>query len=131
MIGETGRGRMPKWRPFTWVIVIINVLFLVWIVAGVAGLADECADEAANLRDACEAGTAVGATIGVGIIIGLWAFVDVILGVLWLVTKPKARPCPVCGNDVRKGEVICRRCGYDFRTGVAPRQGPPGMPPPP
>jgi hypothetical protein len=28
---------MPKWRPFTWVIVVINVLFLVWIVAGLAG----------------------------------------------------------------------------------------------
>jgi hypothetical protein len=122
---------MPKWRPFTWVIVIINVLFLVWIVAGVAGLADECADEVGDLQEACEAGTAVGATIGVGIIIGLWAFVDVILGVLWLVTKPKTRPCPVCANDVKKGDVTCRRCSYDFRTGTSPRGAAPPVPPPP
>lgn len=32
MIG--GGNVMPKWRPFTWVIVVINVLFLIWIIAG-------------------------------------------------------------------------------------------------
>lgn len=126
---------MPKWRPFTWVILIINVLFLVWIIAGVAGVAGECANEVGIDRDACEAGTAVGATIGVGIIIGLWAFVDVILGVLWLITKPKTRACPVCGYSVKKGQVSCRNCGYDFRTGAAPRPpaapGIPPVPPPP
>jgi hypothetical protein len=60
---------MPSWRPFTWVIVVINVLFLVWIIAGVAGVSDECANEVGQAREACEAGTAVGASIGVGVIV--------------------------------------------------------------
>jgi hypothetical protein len=62
---------MPKWRPFTWVIVVINVLFLVWIIAGLAGISDSCADRVGQDREACEAGTAVGASIGVGIIVVL------------------------------------------------------------
>lgn len=54
-------------RPFTWVIVLINVLFLIWIGAGVAGVSDNCSDKTGDLRQACEAGTALGATIGVGL----------------------------------------------------------------
>jgi hypothetical protein len=109
---------MPKWRPFTWVIVVINVLFLVWIIAGVGGVVDECANEVGSAKQACEAGTAVGASIGVGIIVVFWFFVDGILGILWLITRPKGRPCPVCGTRVKEGVTICQKCGHDFRAVV-------------
>jgi hypothetical protein len=57
---------MPKWRPFTWVIVVINVLFLVWIVAGLAAVSDNWADEVGQAKEACETGTAVDSTAGSG-----------------------------------------------------------------
>jgi hypothetical protein len=113
---------MPKWRPFTWIILAVNVLFLVWLITGVGGAADQAEDCTAlvgNAKDLCEAGnagTAVGAGIGAAIILFLWALVDVILGILWLVTRPKRRPCPVCGTEVKQGVVVCPKCSHDFRS---------------
>lgn len=75
-----------KKRVFTWVILAINALFLIWIIVAVAtnkstsdcnGLDQQTCDNAKN------AGTA----IGVGLVIVFWAFVDIILGILWLVTR--------------------------------------------
>lgn len=78
--------------------------------------------------DACEAGTAIGASIGVGIIVFFWFLVDGILGILWLVTRPKGRPCPDCGTRVKEGATVCPKCGHDFRAAAG---GPSGMPPAP
>jgi rubredoxin len=69
----------------------------------------------------------VGTGIGVGLIIVLWALGDVILGVLWLVTKPHKRYCPACGNTVRKGVMRCGSCGFDFKQAFG---DPPGPAPP-
>jgi hypothetical protein len=110
------------------VIVVINVLFLIWIIAGVASTGDSCAGLTGPELEACEAGTAVGASIGVGIILFLWFLVDAILGILWLVTRSKGRPCPVCGTRVKEGVTVCPKCGHDFRAAAA---GTPGVPPPP
>lgn len=100
--------KLPSWRPFTWVIVILNILFVVWVISAVG--AAECEAER-EFQGACEAGTA----IGVGIIVGFWAVVDIILGILWLVTRGSRRQCPQCGYDVKKGQMTCKKCGYDFR----------------
>jgi hypothetical protein len=48
------------------VIVVINVLFLVWIVAGLAAVSDNWADEVGQAKEACETGTAVDSTAGSG-----------------------------------------------------------------
>lgn len=116
---------MPKWRPFTWVIVVVNILFLIWIIAGVGSTADSCEGMTGAELDACEAGTAIGASIGVGIIVFLWFLVDGILGVIWLVTRPKGRPCPVCGTNVKEGVTVCPNCGHDFRSAVSAPPPPP------
>jgi hypothetical protein len=77
------------------VILGVNVLFLVWLVTGVGGAASEVQDcealvgQAKDLCEAENAGTAVGAGVGAFLIIALWAFVDVILGIIWLVTRKK------------------------------------------
>jgi hypothetical protein len=122
---------MPKWRPFSWVILVINILFLVWIIAGIASSSpSDCGSLTAKQ---CSDATAVGTGIGVALIIVFWAFVDVILGVVWLVTRPrsKTRPCPVCGTDVKKGVTVCPSCGYNFATGVQGGTGMGNPPPPP
>lgn len=123
---------MPKWRVFTWVIVVINILFLVWVIAGVGGGASNTNDcsgltgDALRLCNAGNAGTAVGTGIGVAIILFLWALVDIIMGIVWLVTRPKGRPCPVCGTNVKPGVTVCGNCGHDFAGAAS--QAPP-MPP--
>lgn len=81
--------RRPRWRIMTWVILAFNVLMLAWLVFGVGGAVSgaDCASEPTKaLREACEAGTGIGATIGAALIIALWVAGDVILGVIWLVT---------------------------------------------
>ncbi|MBK1786642.1 hypothetical protein [Prauserella cavernicola] len=73
---------------FRWFFLVVQILFLVWIIAGVANTED-CSGLVGQDLDACEAGTAVGTGIGVGLIIALWAAVDVILGITWLVFRKR------------------------------------------
>jgi hypothetical protein len=127
---------MPSWRPLTWVILAVQVLFVIWIIAGVNGTSDTCPKD--QYSDACNAGEAIGAGIGIGIVIFLWALIDVILGVIWMVTNKNKRTCPACGRNVKKGLLVCPNCGFDFAAaaraqgyGAGPRQGPYRPPPPP
>ena len=76
-----------KRRVFMWVILAINALFLWWIIAGVGGTADNCAGEVGDALESCQTGTAIGTGIGIIFIIFLWAMVDVILGVIYIVTR--------------------------------------------
>lgn len=103
---------LPSWRPFTWVIVIINLLFVIGLISAIGSAECEAEEE---LRGACEAGTAIGA----GVLIIFWFFVDAILGIIWLVTNRGRRQCPHCGRDVKKGRTTCKHCGYDFTTQTA------------
>ena len=126
---------MPSWRPLTWVILTVQVLFVIWLIAGINAVSkDTCSTS--EYSDACQAGQAIGAGIGIGIVIFLWALVDVILGVIWLVTNKAKRTCPACGRNVRKGLLICPGCNFDFAA-AARGQGPnvgyplPGQSPPP
>lgn len=105
----------PHWRKMTWAVLIFNVLMLIWLIAGVASATHnpQCAHTAVLGAKACQNATDAGAGIGAGIVIALWVAGDVILGVLWLVTR--GRVCPTCGRGVRKGLTACRACGHDFR----------------
>ena len=53
-------------------------------------------------------------TIGVVLILVIWALIDVILGVSWLVTNDNLRTCPVCGGCSKNGWLVCADCGYEF-----------------
>src|ERR1700733_9653562 len=129
---------MPSWRPLTWVILAVQVLFVIWIISGVNSASkDACPPD--QYSDMCKGAEAVGTGIGIGIIIFLWALIDVILGVVWMVTNKSKRTCPACGRSVRKGLLVCTRCGFDFAAaargqgfGAHPGPGPyPPAPPPP
>lgn len=113
--------RFLGFRIFTWIVLAINIGFLVWIIGGTVGAANDIPGYCAERSDpaVCEAASATGTGIGVLLIVFLWVAADVILGILWLITKPKARDCPSCGRNVRKGVTACRKCGFDFRQ--APR----------
>jgi hypothetical protein len=62
-------------------IIGTQVFFLIWVISGIAGA--NC--EAEEYVGACEAGTG----IGIFLLIMLWAFVNFILLVIWLVTRKK------------------------------------------
>jgi hypothetical protein len=125
------RRLLPRWRIFTWVILAFNLIMLIWVITG-ATTAQSCDGRVGDALTRCQAGD-VGTTIGVGLIILIWALGDVILGVLWLVTRPHRRHCPTCGEYVRRGVTQCQSCGYDFAAQAMPArqrgQAPPPSPP--
>ena len=77
-------------RVFMWFFLAVQVLFLIWVIAGAAsaGGADCGSLDAKTCSDASNAGTA----IGVVLVIVLWAVVDIILGITYLVVRLARRP---------------------------------------
>jgi hypothetical protein len=69
-----------------WVILAINVLFLVWLVSAL-GSSTTCEGMTGDQLSACQAGEGIGKGIVFFVILLLWALVDVILGVVYLVTR--------------------------------------------
>jgi hypothetical protein len=74
-----------KVRVFTWVILVINLLFLIGVIAAVANSHKGTCNglDTPTCNSAKDAGTA----IAVIIVVVFWAAVDVILGIVWLVTR--------------------------------------------
>ena len=113
-------GFLPGWRKGTYIILAFNLLMLAWVIAGSAGASGDATDCGSLSQESCNAAEDIGTGIGVFFLIVLWALGDIILGVLWLVTnRKKTRDCPVCGADVKKGVVVCSKCGHDFRVPAA------------
>ena len=80
---------MPRWRKMTWAIVIWTVLMALWVVGGVGAAGDNCAGLSGVQLDTCQAGTAIGAGIGVTLLIGIWFVGFLVLAILWFATRPK------------------------------------------
>ena len=106
----------PHWRKMTWLLIVWCVLILIWAVGGASS--NNCAQQ--TYKAACQAGTG----IGVVLILGLGFFGYVFLSLIWFMTRPRHRDCPVCGNAVKRGSTVCASCGHDF-AGPAPGTGPP------
>jgi len=105
------KSRRLHWRKMTWTVLIFNVLMVIWLVTGLTASTGSCNGLDANT---CAAASDVGHGIAATLQIVVWVLGDIILGVLWLVTK--GRSCPVCGRGVKRGLVACKGCGHDFRT---------------
>jgi hypothetical protein len=69
------------------VFIAFNILMLIWLIAGLGTTAEQY--NSSN-SEAYRAGTAIGGTIGVGIIVGFWAAGDIIIGIMVLLTRPKS-----------------------------------------
>jgi hypothetical protein len=109
-----------KWRKMTWLIWIVNAIFLIWIIAGVS---DRASEDCPPGDELCIEASDAGTSIGVALIIFLWFMVFVVLALVWFMTRPKHRMCPACGNDVKKGQTKCPSCGHDFAAATAPAVG--------
>lgn len=69
-----------------WTFVAFNILMIFWLIAGF-NVASETMQDTVN--DAEKAGAAIGSTIGMGMIVILWALGDIILGMFVLFTRRK------------------------------------------
>lgn len=111
--------RRPHWRKMSWVIVLFNVLMVIWIISALASApgASHCGTLS---QQTCQDAANVGTGIGVITLLILWVIVDILLSIVWLVTKPRGlRDCPVCGNAVKRGLTSCKSCGHDFTRGIS------------
>lgn len=76
------RERSAAGKLIKWTFIAFNVLMAAWIAGGLHSVSKMQAHSAAE-----QIGAGVGATIGVTIILILWALGDLILGILVLVTR--------------------------------------------
>lgn len=106
--------QMLKLRPLSWVIIAINLFFLYATVSGISETSKSCDGLTGDDLTICQAGTAIGAGIGVGIILFFWVLIDLILLIVWLVSNKNQRECPKCGRKVKRGRTECAKCGYQF-----------------
>jgi hypothetical protein len=105
-----------RWRKMTWLIWVFTALMFIWMIGGASSNADSCSEYAigTSARSACEAGTDIGTGLGIVVLFFIWFIGFIILSIIWFMTRPSRRVCPVCGNEVKKGRTTCRKCGYDF-----------------
>ncbi|MCV6589349.1 MAG: zinc ribbon domain-containing protein [Marinobacterium sp.] len=83
-IRKPKRGIMGKL--FKWSFILFNLFMLFWLFS-FFGAAGEIA--AQDNSSAHQAGAAIGATIGTGVLVSLWVCGDIILGLLVMFTRPK------------------------------------------
>lgn len=104
----------PRWRKMTWVLIVWSALILLWAIGGAAG--NDCGSEATQLgRESCEAGTGIG--VALILLIGFFGFV--FFSLIWFMSRPKGRECPVCGQHIKLGLTTCPSCRYDFAVAAS------------
>jgi hypothetical protein len=73
-------------RVFGWIIVGVNVLFLVLLILAVSG-SSQCKGMTGDELSACQAGEGIGRGILFVLVLVVWALVDLILLTIFLVTR--------------------------------------------
>lgn len=70
---------------FKWLFILFNVAMIYSFVASIGGIRDMPETKSS----AEQAGRAIGATLSFGVLLTIWVFGDVILGLFVLFTRPK------------------------------------------
>jgi H+/Cl- antiporter ClcA len=114
---------MRRWRKMTWVLIGWCTIILIWAIAGGASNNSQsyCESHPSQYlsQHACEQARNVGTGLGVALILVIGFVGFVFFSIIWLMTKPRRRQCPACGEDVKKGRTTCPNCGHDFAAAVA------------
>jgi hypothetical protein len=74
-------GKIVKWGFF-----LFNILMVVWLVGGM----NAATEGMQAMSEAEQAGAAIGTGIGAMMILVIWVFGDIILGLFFLFTRPKS-----------------------------------------
>ncbi|MGP4003615.1 hypothetical protein [Streptomyces sp. 8N706] len=81
-------------RVFFWIFLAVQIAFLIWVITGIASndnMPAECSGLTGSDLQLCKDAADVGTTIGVGLIIGLWAAVDFILALTYVIYRLASR----------------------------------------
>lgn len=82
--------KKPK-RWFMWTFLAVQALFIIWLATGIAAVSggpEDCTGlDAQTCQDAHDAGAAIGA----GLILAVWAAVDIVLGVTYGIVRLSRR----------------------------------------
>jgi len=79
----SGPPARKKPRIFLWVFLVVQVLFIIWIVVGVSGNSSDAIDCGTLSQQACNDVRDVGTGIGVFIIVVVWIIVDFLMGLVY------------------------------------------------
>ncbi len=71
-----------------WIFIAFNGLMVYVLIKGISAVSEASGDFGA-MNEYEQAGTAIGAGLGIGVILVLWAIGSIILGLMVLVTRPK------------------------------------------
>ena len=125
-----------QWGKVRWALTVWSGLVLVWIVYDVGTVLSKNCSEDSLIDDAFE-GTFKGIADCASIYVkgkssvatehaierlGVGLVGAAVIGLVWLLTRERARVCPQCGENVAKGLTACPSCGYDFGQAVATPQ---------
>lgn len=89
---EPSTPAKKKKRVFLWVFLAVQLLFLVWIIGGVASGSGDATDCGTLSQQACNDAQNVGTGIGVFFVIVFWMMVDFLLAVGYLIYRIARRP---------------------------------------
>ena len=109
---------MRHWRKMTWVLIAWCALILVWAIAGGSSAdqstAQNCIHQGVLSAQQCQNAADAGTGIGVALILLIGFFGFVFFGLIWLMSRPRGRTCPACGETVKRGRTECPNCSFDF-----------------
>jgi hypothetical protein len=90
---DTTPAKAKKKRPvFIWVFLAVQVLFLVWVIAGAHSGSGQPTDCGSLSAADCNTASDVGTGIGVALLVALWFFTDCFLAVCYGVYRLARRP---------------------------------------
>ncbi|GAB7103250.1 hypothetical protein JCM4814A_15640 [Streptomyces phaeofaciens JCM 4814] len=85
---------MKRRRVFLWLFLAVQILFLIWVIAGIASGSDDggsCEGLTGDSLELCRDAGDLGTTIGVGLIVGFWVAADFILGLTYVIYRLATR----------------------------------------
>lgn len=102
---------MPRWRKATWALVIWTALIALWISTGIGAVSESCTGQSGQALENCRAATAIGGGIGVTFILFIWFLGFIVLGLIWLMSRPKDNVLVYgpSGQEVRVTEKEARK----------------------
>lgn len=81
-------------RVFFWIFLAVQILFLIWVVAGAAsssGTPESCSGLTGDDLQLCEDAGDLGTTIGVGLVVAFWMATDFILALTYVIYRMASR----------------------------------------
>lgn len=113
-------NRLSRVRVITWIWLAFNVLVLVGLLVGGGASINSCLPPDDILK--CLKSVASSYVVWT-----IWLPGNIVLGIVWVITRLAARRCPACRLILKTGEATCPACGHSA-SGTSLRDRLPRMP---